>query len=542
MSIPDYIPLDQFRNLDWMSSRFPRPDRQSYINGLLASISNIEALMGTPDGARNLGQFTGDVLPDNASLKVVLQAIEEELQRIFTEAPVIASEADAEAGTDNQRVMTPLRVAQATANKAQASAIGISGSAENMDDFDGETIPANQTVKQALQALETAVEGRVTTTALASTDADNGAGLVGYSGAATYAANTVGKELQLRAPLSAPDITGGVGSIATTHRFSADFFNPADDYSRAGNLDRVTDTATGDGKIRFTRLVDNIVSSARTNGPGQASVAMGLRSIKPDWTTNTGTQEVDGLFVQTKTGLAGDTSGILVDAAGRAGGTSFVNMLEGSAWIGDASGAVVAKIRYQGPQFNQVDGTSTGEHIIAEKGIHRTAYLITGNSAVDYFENFLMAYTNGALKVQMDKDGNCSFAGVMFSGEVKTDKVTTGTGVGGDPSYLGKIRLTGNKTTRNEEQGIEFKSQTVGAGYGWRIIAPDLGASNVPLIIQKRLDTAIWSDFALLNQNGSMTLLGLPSLSFASDAAAAAAGVAIGGIYHTGGVVKVRLT
>lgn len=26
MSIPDYIPLDQFRMLDWMSSRFPRRD------------------------------------------------------------------------------------------------------------------------------------------------------------------------------------------------------------------------------------------------------------------------------------------------------------------------------------------------------------------------------------------------------------------------------------------------------------------------------------------------------------------------------------
>ena len=34
----------------------------------------------------------------------------------------------------------------------------------------------------------------------------------------------------------------------------------------------------------------------------------------------------------------------------------------------------------------------------------------------------------------------------------------------------------------------------------------------------------------------------LPSTSYADDAAAAAAGIKVGGLYHTSGTVKVRLT
>lgn len=113
MSIPDFIPLDQFRNLDWMSSRFPRPDRASYIKELQQNISNVQALLGLPEGARNMGIFDGDIIPDNTTLKVVLQSLEDALVDVYAEAPVVASEAEAEAGTDNRKVMTPLRTHQA---------------------------------------------------------------------------------------------------------------------------------------------------------------------------------------------------------------------------------------------------------------------------------------------------------------------------------------------------------------------------------------------------------------------------------------------
>lgn len=117
MSIPDFLPLDQFRNLDWMSSRFPRPDRISYMKDLAEKISNIQAILGVPEGDRNMGEFNGEIIPDNTTLKVILQVLENRLADIYTEAPVIASEDDAVQGTNNTKVMTPLRVTEAIASK-----------------------------------------------------------------------------------------------------------------------------------------------------------------------------------------------------------------------------------------------------------------------------------------------------------------------------------------------------------------------------------------------------------------------------------------
>ena len=54
----------------------------------------------------------------------------------------------------------------AVANKAQASAIGISGAAENMGSYTGSTIPDNETAKQNIQSLETAVETKANAAAV----------------------------------------------------------------------------------------------------------------------------------------------------------------------------------------------------------------------------------------------------------------------------------------------------------------------------------------------------------------------------------------
>ena len=54
----------------------------------------------------------------------------------------------------------------AVANKAQASAIGIGGSAENMGSYTGSTIPDNETAKQNIQSLEAAVETKANASAV----------------------------------------------------------------------------------------------------------------------------------------------------------------------------------------------------------------------------------------------------------------------------------------------------------------------------------------------------------------------------------------
>jgi len=73
-----------------------------------------------------------------------------------------ANQGQAEAGADNATTMTPLRTKQAIDSqiigKAQAAAIGVPGSDNDMGTFDGSTIPTGSTVKEALQAVETALE------------------------------------------------------------------------------------------------------------------------------------------------------------------------------------------------------------------------------------------------------------------------------------------------------------------------------------------------------------------------------------------------
>lgn len=179
MSIPDYMPLDEFRNLDWMSSRFPRPDRASYIKEIEQNISDIQALLGTPEGGRNLGVFGGDIIPDNTTLKVVLQALENVMATLYTEAPVVASEADAIDGTDNHKVMTPLRTAQAVDPKIETA-----------------KDRANHTGVQAINTIEglsTALATKLSTSALA---LSTGADLSGYGYSETYKNGTVGSKLQ----------------------------------------------------------------------------------------------------------------------------------------------------------------------------------------------------------------------------------------------------------------------------------------------------------------------------------------------------------
>lgn len=108
----------------------------------------------------------------------------------------LASQAQAEAGIDNSTRMSPLRTAQATANRAQSAALGVLGSDTNMGTYTGVTLPDNQSAKQNIQALETAVEQRPTSAILASTAASAGSDLIGFGPNAGYENDTVGKKLQ----------------------------------------------------------------------------------------------------------------------------------------------------------------------------------------------------------------------------------------------------------------------------------------------------------------------------------------------------------
>ena len=91
--------------------------------------------------------------------------------QVVDAAAPVASQAEAEAGTENTKRMTALRVKQAIdqqsgAVKANAAALGVAASADNMGTFTGSTISDSSTAKEALQELETAVETKANATAL----------------------------------------------------------------------------------------------------------------------------------------------------------------------------------------------------------------------------------------------------------------------------------------------------------------------------------------------------------------------------------------
>lgn len=90
------------------------PDNTTVRSALQVISTYVENLKSRVDTQLlDMGQFTGTTIPDQVSLHDALQALETAIERVFAEAPVLSSEEQAEEGTDNTTVMSPLRVAQA---------------------------------------------------------------------------------------------------------------------------------------------------------------------------------------------------------------------------------------------------------------------------------------------------------------------------------------------------------------------------------------------------------------------------------------------
>ena len=117
------------------------------INANETHIDNVATLTGVAKDSTTFGTFTGSTITDNQTLKAILQILE------------TAVEARA----------TSVTVAEIDGNANDL--ISLSGVAENASDlgtFAGTTIADSQTVKQALQTLETAVESKGSATSLTS--------------------------------------------------------------------------------------------------------------------------------------------------------------------------------------------------------------------------------------------------------------------------------------------------------------------------------------------------------------------------------------
>jgi hypothetical protein len=157
------------------------------------SVDDLISLSGMPEGSGTLGVFSGSTIADNRTIKQALQSLETALEAIVVPTASSLSVDDlitlsgvAEGAvnlgsftgttiTDNRTVKEALQdletalegiVVPTASSLSVDDLITLSGVAEgsaNLGTFTGSTIDDSQTVKQALQALETAVEGKQAT-------------------------------------------------------------------------------------------------------------------------------------------------------------------------------------------------------------------------------------------------------------------------------------------------------------------------------------------------------------------------------------------
>ena len=138
----------------------------------------IENLFSSVASGTDLGTFTGSTLSDNASVKTALQELETALETeasdrasaITTAVNNLVDSAPGTLDTLNEiaaalnddpalaTTLTNLINANEAHIDANVAAIGITKDDTDLGSFSGSTIADSQTVKQALQALETASE------------------------------------------------------------------------------------------------------------------------------------------------------------------------------------------------------------------------------------------------------------------------------------------------------------------------------------------------------------------------------------------------
>ena len=117
------------------------------INANETHIDNVASLTGVAKDSVNFGTFTGSTITDNQTLKAILQLLETAVET--KAASTTVTEVD---GNVDDLI----------------SAVGVAEQATDLGTFSGTTIADSQTVKQALQSLETAVESKGSATSLTS--------------------------------------------------------------------------------------------------------------------------------------------------------------------------------------------------------------------------------------------------------------------------------------------------------------------------------------------------------------------------------------
>jgi hypothetical protein len=103
-----------------------------------------------------------------------------------------------------------------------------------------------------------------------------------------------------------------------------------------------------------------------------------------------------------------------------------------------------------------------------------------------------------AERMRIDSSGNVGIGTSSPRG-----RLTVGTGAtGGNPTHSGDLVVRSGMASLASQGGLEFQNTNFGAGYGFRISAPDLGSGNTPLVIESRRNSATYVEAMRIDANG----------------------------------------
>lgn len=281
------------------------------------------------------------------------------------------------------------------------------------------------------------------------------------------------------------------------------------------------------------------------NGPANADVGFTVSAIK----TTTAVGEMDGVYIAIQQqGIGSDTAGVLCDLS-RKGGTGFSAQWEGvTKEVDPGTGTITSALRTQFGVNDTVGNVGIGFYASAELGTYDYGLLLRSNPGI--FTDFISCIfgsnptpvfnVDGQGAIDVRKGGLGDASGVQ---RVKTGFAATGT-TGAPGNTLSAIEEFRNYTTAGDWTTAEYRIRYSVDG--------STGADSSPWMAF-RGRTGSKSDIVFgfggsgspavtLTREGALVIAGLPAASYADDTAASAGGIGIGGLYHTSGAVKVRLT
>ncbi|EHJ62836.1 hypothetical protein NSU_0348 [Novosphingobium pentaromativorans US6-1] len=278
------------------------------------------------------------------------------------------------------------------------------------------------------------------------------------------------------------------------------------------------------------------------NGPANADIGFNISVIKGG--TNVG--EIDGLnIVVRQAGTASDACAILTDVAGWNGGTGFWGQHEGTTKHIDGGGTTLLDIRTQMGVIDTVNNTSFGYYATPNTGTIDYGLLFITEVSGGQFGNHITAIFEGRTAFQVDGDGRVYVnPGDLETGQYARQEcylleAASGNALAGHVEF--NRYAAGSDWTSTE---LRFRGSVDGsdaaASSPWMSFR-GLSGGTSQITFGYGVGASAF-DRVVIPIGGGIQIIDLPSFSFADDTAAAAGGVPVGGLYHTSGAVKVRLT